>query len=592
MDPSPPGADSVSPSLGRNPVTQAEEDNVRFLRSHPRSPDNAAASTIPSTTNDRPIALTEHERRRANGIRALQLLPGASQLYPPFPEMFGNPRQVVQQHESWRSARSSERSAPPPQQARRLWYMDDPLPDGSSHTWRQGVRLGPEVIAAEMEAIATSILPSIGRAPQQSSRPTTQSGSSDAAVTTTRRPTQAASLHRWQQQRLQAMRDRLPSSIQQQQASEPPNYSQGPEREPSSQSNTRPYSSRVPRPYPSSSSARISSAMPYFQPNPDPGEVVSELSLEHDAYREEYVDFAAPAEGSEAEAYCMTELEVRTLKKITDAFEALAELADPRTPVMSPTSISTPLPHTSASTQTSTDSSDSGRTLLYSYDLPVPPETSLLRRGVQFEGSQQAGAALNLPHNPADEWSVSVSLHDVHWDSMTLRGTMSAYNVPDIPQEAPLSPPPGSHAPHPRVDTYVSGQIIDFHRHTLTTPTTEPFNGTAALDVIYWRKLPPFSSVEPDDLSMALLDSKWMHTELQQKYVLMRWKETAFAKPRAGEEDQARRPGLTISGFYYISMRRSDGAIEGLYCDPEGTPYQSLKLAPRGLGCAGTWEAM
>jgi hypothetical protein len=38
--------------------------------------------------------------------------------------------------------------------------------------------------------------------------------------------------------------------------------------------------------------------------------------------------------------------------------------------------------------------------------------------------------------------------------------------------------------------------------------------------------------------------------------------------------------GLTISGFYYVSLRRSDGHIEGLYYDPLSTPYQYLSLMP------------
>ena len=36
--------------------------------------------------------------------------------------------------------------------------------------------------------------------------------------------------------------------------------------------------------------------------------------------------------------------------------------------------------------------------------------------------------------------------------------------------------------------------------------------------------------------------------------------------------------GLTISGFYYVCLRRSDGRIEGLYCDPQSSPYQHLML--------------
>ena len=37
---------------------------------------------------------------------------------------------------------------------------------------------------------------------------------------------------------------------------------------------------------------------------------------------------------------------------------------------------------------------------------------------------------------------------------------------------------------------------------------------------------------------------------------------------------------LTISGFYYVSLRRSNGNVEGLYYDPHSNPYQHLSLTP------------
>lgn len=37
---------------------------------------------------------------------------------------------------------------------------------------------------------------------------------------------------------------------------------------------------------------------------------------------------------------------------------------------------------------------------------------------------------------------------------------------------------------------------------------------------------------------------------------------------------------LTISGFYYVSLRREDGHVEGLYYDPHSNPYQHLSLMP------------
>lgn len=49
--------------------------------------------------------------------------------------------------------------------------------------------------------------------------------------------------------------------------------------------------------------------------------------------------------------------------------------------------------------------------------------------------------------------------------------------------------------------------------------------------------------------------------------------------------------GLTISGFYYVCLRRSDGVVEGLYYDPQSSPYQCLRLESR-RGCMGrgAWE--
>lgn len=38
---------------------------------------------------------------------------------------------------------------------------------------------------------------------------------------------------------------------------------------------------------------------------------------------------------------------------------------------------------------------------------------------------------------------------------------------------------------------------------------------------------------------------------------------------------------LTIGGFYFLSLRRSNGQIQGFYYDPKSQPYQELKLRPQ-----------
>ncbi|CBY00596.1 hypothetical protein LEMA_P017260.1 [Plenodomus lingam JN3] len=47
--------------------------------------------------------------------------------------------------------------------------------------------------------------------------------------------------------------------------------------------------------------------------------------------------------------------------------------------------------------------------------------------------------------------------------------------------------------------------------------------------------------------------------------------------------------GLTISGFYYVCLRRSDGALEGLYYDPQTSLYQCLRLESLKGGVRGAW---
>lgn len=47
--------------------------------------------------------------------------------------------------------------------------------------------------------------------------------------------------------------------------------------------------------------------------------------------------------------------------------------------------------------------------------------------------------------------------------------------------------------------------------------------------------------------------------------------------------------GLTISGFYYVCLRRKDGVLDGLYYDPQSSPYQCLRLESRMGGVRGAW---
>jgi len=254
-----------------------------------------------------------------------------------------------------------------------------------------------------------------------------------------------------------------------------------------------------------------------------------------------------------------------------------------------------------------------------------------------------------------DRWVVRVSIHDVDYDDLTLQGTMEAFNVPNSDS------PPTADPNKTTFSTYLTGELLDFHRHTLltsasslsSTPPSPSLNSatsnatletTPDVDALYWRALPPFNRISDSDLARGFLDPAWIEREISQKYVLMRWKERSFVspsyearentiwaggrRPQAPEERTAqfmpgagviagnsaagagngaglaggvtgvggRQFGLSISGFYYVSLRRSDGRLEGLYFDPQSSPYQRLELRPErkagGIWMCGSAEVI
>lgn len=264
---------------------------------------------------------------------------------------------------------------------------------------------------------------------------------------------------------------------------------------------------------------------------------------------------------------------------------------------------------------------------------------------------------VNLEH--PDRWVVRVSIHDIDYNDLTLQGTMEAFNVPNA------ASPPTADPNKTTFSTYLTGELLDFHRHTLLTsasslsasqPCSPSLNSatsnatletTPDVDALYWRALPPFNQISDSDLARGFLDPNWIEREISQKYVLMRWKERSFVspsyearentiwaggrRPQAPEERSAqfmpgagviagnssavgsghgsgsgliagstgaggRQFGLSISGFYYVSLRRSDGKLEGLYFDPQSSPYQRLELRPErkngGMWMCGSAEVI
>ncbi|PGH32469.1 hypothetical protein GX50_04769 [[Emmonsia] crescens] len=161
-----------------------------------------------------------------------------------------------------------------------------------------------------------------------------------------------------------------------------------------------------------------------------------------------------------------------------------------------------------------------------------------------------------------EHWPVKVTIHNVDYNTMTLSGTMEAYNIPDK-----TSNNQGAH-----ITTFLEGEIIDFNTHSLETKN---FKASAEIDSLYWRELEPFKDLSYDEIVRNLVSKKWVTERLAKGWILMRWKERCFITPSHS------RQGLTISGFYYISIRREDGHIEGMYYDPGSSPYQHLSLNPQ-----------
>lgn len=240
----------------------------------------------------------------------------------------------------------------------------------------------------------------------------------------------------------------------------------------------------------------------------------------------------------------------------------------------------------------------------------------------------------------ADFWPVKVRIHAVDYDKMTLAATMEAY---DVPSQGPVSDfltnladdiwpttgidhsqlhsrptPPPKKEERKSITTYLEGEILDFKNFTFKT---ESFKSTLDNDATYWRKLEPFKDFTDEEL-IGRLTSKGYLEHLSQHYILMRWKERCFVRDSPSKIPSGDRvhvygsgsagieardavdfyeavempdgfTGLTISGFYYVCMRRGDGAVEGLYCDPQSSPYQRLTLERQGeaeLGKFPSWE--
>ena len=136
--------------------------------------------------------------------------------------------------------------------------------------------------------------------------------------------------------------------------------------------------------------------------------------------------------------------------------------------------------------------------------------------------SRSSTSSTGIPNNSSgnpttnsndERWPVKVTIQTIDYTTMTLAGTMEAFNVPDK-----TSPTRES-----SISTYLEGEIIDFDNHTLETKS---FKADTRIDATYWLRLPPFRSFAKDEegVSRLLTSKEWMRRELMEKWILMRWK--------------------------------------------------------------------
>ncbi|ORZ08534.1 vacuolar import/degradation protein Vid24 [Lobosporangium transversale] len=120
------------------------------------------------------------------------------------------------------------------------------------------------------------------------------------------------------------------------------------------------------------------------------------------------------------------------------------------------------------------------------------------------------------------------------------------------------------------VVTSWEGEVIDFENYTLWT---KKWAAGTKTDLDHWKRLEAFQGMDEKHIAKGAKSGKF-RGHIDQKYILMRWKEKCFVNV------SERTSGLTIAGFYYVSMRRADGYVEGYYHDKQSTPFQHLSLNP------------
>lgn len=103
-------------------------------------------------------------------------------------------------------------------------------------------------------------------------------------------------------------------------------------------------------------------------------------------------------------------------------------------------------------------------------------------------------SSLPVQEQPSsDHWPVSVVIHSVDYNSMTLTGTMSASHIPDKPSSLRQTGSEPQDA-NTSMSSFFTGEIIDFRHQPLETEREGRNYSVGGLDVDarYWARLGPF----------------------------------------------------------------------------------------------------
>lgn len=182
-------------------------------------------------------------------------------------------------------------------------------------------------------------------------------------------------------------------------------------------------------------------------------------------------------------------------------------------------------------------------------DFECPEPCCFLSVGQSFQGTQRLTQSMGRQRG--ENWQVNVRVQGCNWARGYVCGVMEALNVPQA--KSPII-------------TFWEGEIIDNVNNTFFT---NKWNTSKDTDIQHWSKFDGFTEMKPHIFRHS--GRSWHIAQSQ--YVYMRWKERFFVNVK---EDC----GLTIQGFYYVCLSRTDGQMMGYYYDPNSTPFQELNLRP------------